>query len=83
MQRCSKASDFTGETHRPRGLSVPDPAWGGGETCHFGVCFFVVAVFVFDFLGPNSMHMEVPKLRVESEWQLPAYTTATEMPDLS
>ena len=38
--------------------------------------FFVV---VFVFLHPR--HMEVPKLGVESELQLPAYTTATATPD--
>ena len=29
------------------------------------------------FLGPHLQHMEVPRLGVESELQLPAYTTAT------
>ena len=33
------------------------------------------------FLGPQ--HMEVPRLGVESELWLPAYTTATAVPDLS
>ena len=33
------------------------------------------------FLGPNLQYMEVPKLGVESELQLPAYDTATAMPD--
>ena len=37
--------------------------------------------FLFFFLGPHLWHMEVPRLRVKSELQLPAYTTATEMPD--
>jgi len=32
------------------------------------------------FLG---LHMEVPRLGVESELQLPVYTTATATPDLS
>ena len=35
------------------------------------------------FLGPHSQHMEVPRLGVESELQLPAYTTVTAMPDPS
>ena len=34
----------------------------------------------FSFLGPHPQHMEVPRLRVESEL---TYTTATAMPDLS
>ena len=46
--------------------------------------FFVfVFVFFFCFLGPHLWHMEVPGLGVESELQLPAYTTATVTPDLS
>ena len=35
------------------------------------------------FLGPLSQHMEVPRQGVESELQLPAYTTATAAWDLS
>ena len=37
----------------------------------------------FFFLGLHSWHVEIPRLGVESELQLPAYTTATAMPDLS
>ena len=32
---------------------------------------------IFFFLGPHLWHMEVPALGVESELQLPDYTTAT------
>ena len=39
----------------------------------------LLKIFSFFFLGPHLQHMEVPKLGVESELQLPA--TAT--PDLS
>ena len=35
----------------------------------------------FVFLGSHPRHMEVPRLGVELELQLPAYTTA--IPDLS
>ena len=35
------------------------------------------------FLGPHLRHMEVPRLGVESELQLPAYATATATQDLS
>ena len=38
----------------------------------FMVCFFVI----FFALRPHLLHMEVPRLRVTSELQLPAYTTA-------
>ena len=36
----------------------------------------VFCFFVFVFLGPCPEHMEVPRLGVKSEPQLPAYTTA-------
>ena len=39
--------------------------------------------FSFVFLGLHLLHMEVPRLGVKSEMQLPAYTTATAMPDPS
>ena len=32
---------------------------------------------IFCFLGPHLQHMEVPRLGIESELQLPASTTAT------
>ena len=32
---------------------------------------------IFFFLGPHVLHMEVPRLGVESQLQLPVYTTAT------
>ena len=37
----------------------------------------------FCSLGPHPCHMEVPRLGVELELQLPAYTTVTAMPDPS
>ena len=46
-------------------------------------CFCCCFVFFSVFLGPNLQHVEVPKLRIESELQLLAYTTATATPDLS
>ena len=46
---------------------------------HFGNFFF----FFFAFLGPHPLHMEVPRLGVESDLQLPAYATAIATPDPS
>ena len=43
---------------------------------------FVLYCFVL-FLGLHPQHMEVPRLGVELELQLPAYTTATATRDLS
>ena len=43
--------------------------------------FFFFFFFFLIFLGLHLWHMEVPRLRVESELELPAYTTATAMPD--
>ena len=42
--------------------------------------FFFLSFFVF--LGPYLRHMEVPKLGVKLELQLPAYATTTATPDL-
>ena len=39
--------------------------------------------FFYLFLGPHPWHMEVPRIGVKSEPQLPAYTTATAMWNLS
>ena len=41
------------------------------------------AVLFFVFSGPHPRHMEVPRLGVELERRLPAYTTATAMWDPS
>ena len=38
---------------------------------------------IFSFLGPHPRHMEIPRLGVESELQLPAHSTATAMWDPS
>ena len=47
------------------------------------VFFGFLFLSLFLSLGPHPWHMEVPRLWVESELQLPAYTIATAMPDLS
>ena len=47
---------------------------------------FILQTFIYFvclFLGPHPWHMEVPRLRVDSELQLPASTTATATRDLS
>ena len=49
----------------------------GYHLVHFNFPFF------FDFPGPRLQHTEVPRLGVESELQLPAYTTVTATRDLS
>ena len=56
-------------------ISCPGGCTGLGKP----VTFF----FFFCFLGPHPWHVEVPRLGVSSELQLPAYTTATATPDLS
>ena len=47
------------------------------EYMKLGKLFFVL----FFFLGPHPWHMEIPRLGVQLELQLPAYTTATATPD--
>ena len=44
---------------------------------------FFFFFFAFCLLGPHPWHMEVPRLGVQSELLLPAYTMATAIPDLS
>ena len=46
------------------------------------VIFFLSFLF-FSFLGLHVQHREVPSLGVKSELQLPAYTTAIALLDLS
>ena len=51
-----------------------------GHDCECTAGFFLVWFgLVLVFLGPHLWHMEVPRLEVRSELQLPAYTTATAM----
>ena len=50
---------------------------------YFSCSYVIFYFFIFCFLGFHVWHMKVPKLRVESELQLPAYTTATTRQDLS
>ena len=46
------------------------------------ICSFIFS-FIFCFLGPYLGYVEVPRVGVELELQLPAYATATAMPDPS
>ena len=49
----------------------------------YGLPFLSAEIFFFFFLGPHLGHMEVPRLVVQLELQLLAYTTATGTSDLS
>ena len=49
----------------------------------FGPNLFLFLFFIFCFLGPHLWHMKFPRLGVELELQLLAYTTAAATPDLS
>ena len=68
------------------GLFCLDYFWRANEL-QFNISFLVyydfLFCFVFHFLGPYPQHMKFPKLGVWLELQLPAYTIATAMPDLS
>ena len=44
---------------------------------------FLFYLFYFCILGPQVWHMKISRLRVKLELQLPVYTTATAMQDLS
>ena len=41
------------------------------------ISFIIIIIIILLFLRLHMWHMEVPRLGVESELQLPAYTTAT------
>ena len=44
------------------------------------IYLFIYLFWSFCLLGPHQWHMEVPRLGVELELQLPAYATATATP---
>ena len=48
--------------------------------CHLRSTSVLAFIFFFCFLGPHLQNVEVPRLGVESELQLLAYTTATATP---
>ena len=80
---------------KPKVLNLAYKALYDLTPAHFWLLIFwlsLLALFVsvfpffflfFCFLGPHPWHMEVSRLWVESELQLPAYTTATATPGLS
>ena len=45
--------------------------------------YFILFIYLLIFLGPHPWRMEVPRLGVETELYLLAYTTATAMQDPS
>ena len=48
------------------------------------MCIYLFIYYLFIvFLGPQQQHMEVPRLGVQLELQLPDYALATATPDLS
>ena len=53
------------------------------QGCYHSVYFFLfVLIYIyFAFLRLHLWHMDVPRLGVESELQLPAYARATATPD--
>ena len=75
-------------TPRPPAHVAPSSPSSGREHCQFRVAYCVhgaglKTLYVICFLGPHLRHMGIPKLGVESELQVPAYTTATATQDLS
>ena len=79
----SLSSRIDGTTLSTQGYSVSAiPARQSWDTFQLLKPFYFYFVF-FCFLGPRPQHMEVPRLGVSSELQLPTYTTATATPDPS
>ena len=48
--------------------------------CQLLIIIITIIIIVLAFLRMNQWHMEVPRLGVELELQLLAYTTATPLP---
>ena len=57
--------------------------WESVHSLQADISLFYFIFLFYCFLGLHQWHMEVPRLGVGSELQLPAYTTATAMQDLS
>ena len=84
-QGCTVAGRWTGELGEMASLALApidcsalnrSPNLSGLNRSQHHLPFFFC-------LGPHPQHLEVPRLGVESELQLPAYTTATAMWDPS
>ena len=71
----SQITDFV--FHSLTAPILPPHVFGGGSS------WLLLLFFIIFFLGPHLWYMEVPRLGVQSELQLPVYTTATAMPDPS
>ena len=61
--------------------------WGRSPIIFFCMsissCLSTIFFFFFVSLGLHLQHMEIPRLGVKLELELPAYSTATAMPDPS
>ena len=70
-------------TQQPGTSSTPLPGEMGtcGTSGHLHLNMPLMHYHIF--LEPHPQHMEVPSLGVESELQLPAYTTAIAIQDMS
>ena len=55
--------------------------WQNLRSIFIKICSNLWMSLFFFFLGLHPWHMEVPRLGIESELQLSAYTTATATPD--
>ena len=62
-------------------VTMPDPYPAAPRENSQKLHFFLFCFFCF--LGLHPWHMKVPRLGMESELQLLAYTTATATPNLS
>ena len=67
--------------------AIPDPEllghWQAPSSAVIGSVMLGDFGLHLSFLGPHLWHVEVPRLGVQSELQLPAYTTDTARWDLS
>ena len=84
QRQMPRAFSTTHHTYILNCLSGWVPILIHGPCGAFGLIFgFFLFFSAFFFSGLHLWHMEVPRLRVQSELQPPAYTTATAMEDPS
>ena len=71
------------EPRSPPDTKVPTGLMSKYTSTNHSFLFFLNYYFFifFSFLGLHPQHMEVSRLQVESDLQLPAYTTAMAIPD--
>ena len=82
-QATSGIEELVSKQRGGKGQSSWHPSWGSCNRRQFLPLPFSIFLFFSVFLGLHPRHMEMSRLGVELELQLPAYTIATAIADAS